>query len=254
VTPDLFNWLLVFLRATAMLVVFPIFSAAHVPKQIRVALGAMIGFLVAPILPPMPGAGLDIWGAIGLMSLEVGFGLILGFVSRMFLYALEIAGSFMAMEMGLTMPGGMNPVTDSSTTEVGTILQYLGMMLFLTLNLHHGLLVAFQRSYAFLPIGGGQIRESLVLDMFARTSQLFAFAVQMSAPVLAVCFLVTLIFSVLGRAVPQMNVFTENFGVRLLAGLTVFGLTCHLMAEHVANFLGRLPDDVLRVAQLLGTR
>jgi flagellar biosynthesis protein FliR len=251
-----FNWLLVFLRATAMLAVFPIFSAAHVPKQIRVALGAMMGFLVAPLLPATAGSGLDLWGAFGLMSLEVGYGLILGFVSRMFLYALEIAGSFMAMEMGLTMPGGMNPVTDTSTSEVGTILQYLGMMLFLTLNLHHGLLLAFQRSYAFLPVGGGggPIRESLVLDMFARTSQLFSFAVQMSAPVLAVCFLVTLIFSVLGRAVPQMNVFTENFGVRLLAGLTVFGLTCHLMAEHVANFLGRLPDDVLRVAQLLGMK
>ena len=32
----------------------------------------------------------------------------------------------------------------------------------------------------------------------------------------------------------------------LLAGLTALGLTLHLMAQHIANFLGRLPDDVLR--------
>jgi flagellar biosynthetic protein FliR len=154
--------------------------------------------------------------------------------------------------MGLSMPGGMNPFTNTSTSEAGTILQYLATMLFLTLNMHHGLLIAFQRSYAFLPVGGGHISEALVVDMFSRTSQLFWFALQMAAPVLAVSFLITLIFSVLGRAVPQMNVFSENFGVRILAGLTVFGLTCHLMAQHIANYIGRLPEDVLRVAQLLG--
>jgi len=250
--PDLFNWLLVFLRGSALLAVFPVFSAQNVPRLIRIALGAMLAFLVAPTLPAVSPAGLDFWGALGLMLLEVLFGVLLGFVSRMFFYAIEIAGAIVAMEMGLTMPGGMNPFTNTSTSEAGTILQYLGIMLFLTLNLHHGLLVAFQRSYHFLPAGGGRLNEALVIDLFARTNHLFWFALQMAAPILAVSFLITLIFSVLSRAVPQMNVFTENFGVRLLAGLTVFGLTCHLMAQHIANYLGRLPEDVLRVAKLLG--
>lgn len=251
--PDLFNWLLVFMRVSALLAVFPVFASNVVPRQIRIALGAMTAFLIAPVVPPTPTAGIDFWAALGLMILEVLFGLLLGFVSRMFLHAIEIAGAIVAMEMGLTMPGGMNPFTNQSTSEAGTILQYLGTMLFLTLNLHHALLLALQRSYQFLPIGGGHLREDLVIDLFSRTNHLFWFALQMSAPILAVSFLLTLIFSVLSRAVPQMNVFTEHFGVRLLAGLIVFGLTCHLMAEHIANYLGHLPEDVLRVAQLLGT-
>ncbi len=251
--PDFFNWLLVFLRISALLTVFPIFSGANVPRQVRMGLGVMVAFLVVPVLPPTPTAGLDFWGALGLMILEVLFGVLLGFVSRMFLHAIEIGGAIVAMEMGLSMPGGMNPMSSQSTSEAGTILQYLGGMLFLTLNLHHALLVAFQRSYSFLPVGGGHLRESLLVDVFSRTNHLFWFALQMAAPVLAVSFLLTLIFSVLSRAVPQMNVFAEHFAVRLLAGLIVFGLTCHLMAEHIANFLGRLPEDVLRVAQLLGT-
>ena len=252
--PDLFNWMLVFLRASAMFAVFPLFAFGHVPKPVRVALGAMTAFLVAPLIPTQSTVGLDLWGGLGLMILEIGFGLCLGFVSRMFLYALEIAGTLIAMEIGLSMPGALNPFTNTTTTELGTILQNLGVMLFLTLNLHHGLLIAFQRSYQFLPVGGGHLREALVLDMLARTNQLFWFAVQMSAPVLAVSFMVTLIFSVLSRAVPQMNVFLENFTVRLLAGLSVFGLTCHLMGEHIANYIGRLPEDVLRVAQLMGMK
>jgi hypothetical protein len=49
-------------------------------------------------------------------------------------------------------------------------------------------------------------------------------------------------------------VFTENFSLRLLAGLFVVGVTCQLMAQHIASFLQRLPGDVLRVAQLLGAK
>ena len=49
-----------------------------------------------------------------------------------------------------------------------------------------------------------------------------------------------------------MNVFIESFSFRVLAGLAVFGLSLNLMAQHVVNYLRRLPEDVLRVAQLLG--
>ena len=37
-----------------------------------------------------------------------------------------------------------------------------------------------------------------------------------------------------------------------MAGLIVFGLTLELMAQHIMNWLRNVPDDFLRVAQLLG--
>ena len=252
--PDLLNWLLVFLRASALMAVFPVFSASNIPVQVRVALGALVSFLVAPLVPVTPLGNPDIWAVAGLGVMEVGFGLLLGFVSRILFYAVEFAGNTIAAEIGLSMPGGFNPLLNAPTTPVATILQYMAGVLFLTLNLHHGLLLAFRKSYQFLPIGGGHLGESLLLDVLGRTGHLFWFGIQMAAPVLAVAFIITLVFAVLGRAVPQMNVFSENFSVRLLAGMVVFGLTCQLVAQHIANYLGRLPDDMLRVAQLVGMR
>jgi flagellar biosynthetic protein FliR len=252
--PDLLNWLLVFLRASALLAIFPVFSISNVPVQIRVALGALISFLVAPILPAPSLAGADFWKVIGVMFMEVAFGLLLGFAARMLFYALDIAGAIIGAEIGLTIPSSLNPMSTGQTTEAATVLHYLAAMIFLTLNLHHGLLLAFQRSYHFLPVGGGHLQESLLLDLLGRTSHLFWFALQMSAPLLAISFIITLVFAVLSRAVPQMNVFVESFTVRILVGLTVFSLTCQLMGQHIANYLGRLPEDVLKVAQLLGAK
>jgi flagellar biosynthetic protein FliR len=186
--------------------------------------------------------------------MEGGFGLLLGFAARMLFFALDIAGAIIGAEIGLTIPSSLNPMSTGQTTEAATVLQYLAAMIFLTLNLHHGLLLAFQRSYHFLPVGGGHLKESLLLDVLGRTGHLFWFALQMSAPVLAISFIITLVFAVLSRAVPQMNVFVESFTVRILVGLTVFALTCQIMGQHIANYLGRLPEDVLRVAQLLGAK
>ncbi len=252
--PDLLNWLLVFLRATALLSIFPVFSATNIPVRSRVALGALLSFLVAPLIPVISLAHADFWTVTGLMVVETGFGLLLGFVSRMIFYGLEIAGGLIATEIGLMVPAGINPLSTSPTSEIGVILQYMAAMLFLTLNLHHDLLLAFQRSYIFLPVGGGHLHESLLLDVVGRTSHLFVFALQMAAPALAVAFIITLVFAVIGRAVPQMNVFTESFAVKLLGGMIAFGLTCQLMGQHIANFLHRLPEDVLRVAFLAGIR
>ena len=251
---DLLHWMLVFLRAVALLAVFPVFSGANFPVQLRVALAAVLSFLVAPLVPVAAPAHADFWGVAGLMAGEAGLGLILGFVSRMVFYALEVAGGLAATEIGLMLPSGFNPMSQNNTSEFSTVLQSLAAMLFLAFNLHHGLLLAFQRSYVFLPVGGGHLRESLLLDVLARTNHLFWFAIQVSAPILAVTFLVTVVFALLSRAVPQMNVFAENFSLRLLVGLIVMGATCQLMAQHIASFLHRLPEDVLRVAQLMGAR
>jgi flagellar biosynthesis protein FliR len=51
-----------------------------------------------------------------------------------------------------------------------------------------------------------------------------------------------------------MNVFAESYAVRTLVGLSVFGLSMQLMAQHIINYLHQIPSDALRVAQLLGAR
>jgi flagellar biosynthesis protein FliR len=48
-----------------------------------------------------------------------------------------------------------------------------------------------------------------------------------------------------------MNIFSESFAFRLLAGMGVMTLTLPLVGQHAANYLRRLPDDVLRLARLL---
>jgi flagellar biosynthesis protein FliR len=246
-------WFLVFARAGALLAVFPLFAAQTVPVHLRIGMAAVIAFLAAPFLPQTVASSPSFWSLVRLVFTEASVGLLLGFICRLIFYAIDLAGGIASTEMGLMLSSAFNPLTSGALPIPGTILFWLAMMLLLSLNLHHLVIAAFQHSYALLPMGAAHLSESLALDVVRRTGEIFRIALQMTAPVMAVSFVITLIFSVLSRAVPQMNVFTESFSVRSLAGVAVFGLTCHVTAQYIEAYLHRLPEDMLRVARLLGT-
>ena len=249
---DLHNWLLVFLRVSAFLLVLPFFSVANFPVTLRVALAALMALLLAPLVPPVPGNLTGFAGLIGLMAQEVGIGLLMGFISRMVFYAVDLAGNFVAAELGLNMGVIFNPLEGHSSQVPGMVLFFLASVVMFTLDLHHWVLAGFQQTYAVLPIGGASLNGALFEVVVKHTSRIFVVALQIAAPIIAVSFVVTLVFSVLSRAVSQMNVFTESFAFRIAGGLIVFGFTLQLTAQHVLNYLHRLPEDLIRVAQLVG--
>jgi flagellar biosynthesis protein FliR len=49
-----------------------------------------------------------------------------------------------------------------------------------------------------------------------------------------------------------MNVFSESMPIRVLSGLFVLAMSMRFIGDHTANFLRRIPDDFVRVAQILG--
>jgi flagellar biosynthesis protein FliR len=249
---DITNWLFVFLRLSAFLLVLPFFSATNFPVTLRVALGALMALLLGPGLPPFHISGLNLFTLFGIMSQEVCIGLLLGFISRMVFYASDLAGTFIAMEMGLNMASVMDPLSAQNSKVPGMILFFLAAIVMLTLDLHHWVLVGFQRCYTVLPVGGAHLNDVLFTTVIAHTGKIFVVALQIAAPVIAVSVVVTIVFAVLSRAVPQMNVFILSFPVRIICGLGVFGFTLQLTGQHVLNYLNRLPDDLLNIAHLMG--
>lgn len=248
---DFQMWLLVFLRVSAFMLVLPFFSVANFPVTLRVALAALTALLLAPLLPAVTLGRLSLFGLIGIMAQEISIGLLLGFVSRMVFYAVDLAGNIVSMETGLNMAAIFNPLSGQSTQALGTVLFFLAAVVMFTLDLHHWVLAGFQQTYTVLPVGGAHLTGELFETVLKHTGHIFVVALQISAPLIAVSFVITLVFAVLSRAVPQMNVFSESFSFRIVGGLIVFGFTLQLTAQHVLNYLHRLPEDLMRVAQML---
>lgn len=248
---DFYNWLLVFIRLGAFLLALPFFSATNFPATVRVALAALSAMLLAPLLPAFSMAKLDLFSIVALVAREISIGLLLGFIGRLVFFAADIAGTVIATELGLNMGQMLDPTSRQPEQVPGLILFFLTTLTMLALDLHHGMLLGFARMFEVLPVGGGHLSPGLFELFVSRTAAIFKIALQIAAPVMAVSFAITVFFAVMGRAVPQMNVFAESFGIKIAAGLIVFGFTLQIAAQYVANALGKLPDDLLFIGQLL---
>ena len=248
---DFYNWMLAFVRVGAFLLALPFFSAVNFPVMMRIALAALAALMISPQLPAFSAAHLDFFSLIGLMFREVSIGLLLGFMGRIIFYAVDIAGMIIASELGLNMGQLFDPASRQPEQVPGLILSFLAILTMLTLDLHHGLLLGFAKTFEVLPIGGSHLSPSLFELVVGRTAQIFSVALQIAAPVIAVSFVITVFFSIMSRAVPQMNVFAESFGIRIAGGLIVFGFTLQISAQYVANHLRRIPDDLMYIGQLL---
>jgi len=248
---DFYNWMLVFVRVGAFLLALPFFSAVNFPIMMRIALAALTALMISPQLPAFSVSHLDYFSLLGLMFREVSIGLILGFTSRIIFYAVDIAGLIISAELGLSMGQIFDPASRQAEQVPGLILSFLAILTMLTLDLHHGLLLGFAKTFEVLPIGGGHLSPSLFELVIGRTGQIFSVALQIAAPVMAVSFVITVFFAIMSRAVPQMNVFAESFGIRIAGGLIVFGFTLQITAQYVSNHLRRIPDDLMYLGQLL---
>ncbi|MBL9126127.1 MAG: flagellar biosynthetic protein FliR [Verrucomicrobiales bacterium] len=247
------NWWMIFVRIGGLMTLFPVYSAPVVSPRVRVALAVLMAFFLAPSIPDVPLSGWRIPDLVLTTLQEMSVGLLLGFICRMLFFALEIAGSIITTEIGLSLPPSFNPLTSSQSTIPGVLLNYLATVIWLCLDMHHWLLVGIHRTYALVPVGEAHPSEMLMKGVMAWMGWLFLGALQIAAPVLALSFILSLVFAVLGRAVPQMNVFSGSFAIRILAGLMLFAAATQVMGLNIANHLRRLPEDLLRLAQVLGS-
>jgi flagellar biosynthetic protein FliR len=250
---DVSTWFVIFVRFSTYLLLFPVTAAQNIPIIVRIGFSAICSFLILPLVPAAPLQNASLHHIFGILFSEVSTGLALGLLARFLFYAIEIAGSLISTESGLMLSSNFNPITASFGSAPGSLLHWMTIIILLSLNLHHWLIIGLQRSYEIIPAGGAHISELLLSEIVSRAAGMFVIALQMTAPILASSFLVTLVFSLLGRSVPQMNVFSESFPVRSIAGLAVFGLTMNLLAQHIVNQLNRIPEDFIRVAEMLKT-
>jgi len=244
--------MLVFVRASAFLAALPVFSATNMPTRLRIVVGALLALFVSATLgDPVDLSRLQLSELVILVLKEGTVGYFLGSVGRLLFWSIQVAGHFISTEIGLQMSTLLTP-TDSVPVEVpAAILNLLAMMLFLSLDIHLQILAAFQHTYDVLPIGKAVLSDALLHDLTVRVSKILLLGVEIAAPLMAVGFLVSIVLLMLGRAVPQMNIFAESFTIRIIVGLGLFGFSLTLAAERIADQLRQLPGDLLNVAKLL---
>lgn len=240
----LIAWLMIMIRASAFLMLMPGLTGQPMPVSMRLALAMAVATLIAPLVPAPAQIPATLLGLAVAVGAEVLVGLLMGFVGRMAFFATDMGGRIIATEVGLTASPGVDAPT-ATNEPFASLLHRFGVVLYFAVGAHLLAIGTFVRSFHFAPPGLAALNPAATDQLIIITAKTFAMGVQLAAPFIAMNFLLTLAFALLGRTASKINVFMLSMGARSLLGLVMLGGAATLFARFLLAAFGRLPSDML---------
>jgi flagellar biosynthetic protein FliR len=248
------NWLpetayfyvLIFARVGSILMLIPALGEQTIPARMRLSfallLAAVLYPIVQPTLPPFDG---NLLQALGYLLHEVAIGLIIGAVTRLVTMAAAVAGSIIAFQSGLSGALGADPSNGGiQGALIGAFLSMLGVALIFATDLHHVALLAIRDSYMIFSPTQSIMWDDAAQFAIQAVSAAFVIGVQMSAPFIVLGLVFYLGMGLLGRMMPQLQVFFVVMPVTIWAGLALLALLLAMMMgwylTHFENELAAL--------------
>lgn len=234
---------LIFLRLTAFFAVVTVFYPTGTPAILKAVLGLIVSFAVVSGIDYNSVSEISSNYTLGLyMVNEVICGLILGFVTNMIFEVVKMAGSYMDMQIGLSMMNIVDPTTKSTVTMLSSLSQFIAMVLFFIVDGHHILIRSLVQSFQVVKLGSGvnfQNTFSVILDTFV---QYFLIGVKIAIPIVLIIIITDLCMSLVSRTVPAINVMILGMPVKMLVGLVSFVALLPLLTKTVIYGIDLLPD------------
>ena len=217
---------LIFARLGAIVMLMPGLGETFIPARIRLSFALALSLLLFPLLAakvPVLATGA---GDFGLAVIrEVIIGLLIGSILRLFMTSLATAGEIVSLQTTLSFAQTANPMQAAPSTTLGTFLGLIGIVLIFATDLHHLFIAAIVSSFDLFPFG----RDIPVADAGQLAVQTlgssFALGLQLSAPVIVFSLVFNVAAGLVGRVMPQFQVFFAATPLIVLLGLSVFALS-----------------------------
>ncbi|SEK00597.1 flagellar biosynthetic protein FliR [Paraburkholderia diazotrophica] len=237
-----------FMRILALMATAPAFGDKSLPTRVKIGVAAFVTIIVAPTLGAMP--QVTVFSAQGVWIIVNQFliGAALGFTMQMVFAAVEAAGAFMGMSMGLGFATFFDPHAAGSTDVMSRYLNMIALLTFLALDGHLQMLSALIQTFQSLPVAANVLGANGWRVLVGWGSTVISAGLLLSLPVVTALLITNLALGILNRAAPQIGVFQVGLPVTVITGL----LLIQLMLPNMMPFFSRLfesgIDEMGRVA------
>jgi len=244
---------LVFFRVVGVIALAPILGGLLVHRGVKIGLSLLVAFLLFPVVPTQ---GVVIPTSLMALSLgmagELAIGVVIGFISRLALVAVEVGAQVVGYQMGFAIVNVLDPQTRTQMSVISVFQNMVALLIFLAIDAHHWVLEAMGESFwAIRPLsvvvsrGIGLMGVNLMQAMFVA-------AVKIAAPGLIILLMVSLLMGVIARTVPQINILIVGFPIKIGVGLVTIGFSMLYFSDEVVKLLGAMRADLYAALRLLG--
>ena len=245
---DLEFFLLIVSRVTAFVHTAPFFGLSNVPQRVKVGFSVLTAFILYQFVVPHYALQYDsVLGYAILVFKETAAGILLGMSGNVCLYIIQLAGSLIDMDIGLSMVSLFDPATRQQVGFSGSLYNYALLLILLASDMHHWILKAFVESYEMIPTGRIQFDlDGIMTSSIRFLTDYFVIAFRIFLPVFAGMLILNAVLGILAKVAPQMNMFTVGIQIKIFVGLGIMILTVGMlpgMADFIFNAMKRLMTE-----------
>ncbi|WP_299984271.1 flagellar biosynthetic protein FliR [uncultured Ruegeria sp.] len=213
---NLWHLFAVFFRVSALVSLLPAFGERSIPTRVKLAVALAFTLIVVPAIPAVEvSPGLP--NMAGSICIEILIGLMLGIGLRLFVLALQTAGSIAAQATSLSqILGG---AAAEPVPAMGYLLTLAGLVLAVLLGLHIRAAQFMIHSYTLFPMGTLPAAPDLSQWGVAQVARSFGLAFALAVPFVIASLIYNLALGVINRAMPQLMVAFVGAPAITFAGL-----------------------------------
>ena len=230
----------VFIRILTFLGCINVIFPSGTPKVFKVMFSIFISFIISPFIQ----ADIVVHSLSQLIIyalMETLTGLVFGFITNMCFNSLKIAGSLIDQQLGLSMANIYDPNTNTQNTLIETILYWLGVMIFFSMNGHHQLIAGIQNSFNLVKVGQLILSGNFdyVINVFV---QCFIIGIKIAVPMILSLLIAELLIGFISKSVPQLNVMVVSMPLKLLMGIIFIMIALPFLINKMHHLFNQIPS------------
>lgn len=232
--------LLVFARMLGIFTFNPVLSRRNVPTIAKIVITIFITYITIMVIRPEPiDAGTQTGVYLMMLMREMAVGLILGFITDLFFYTVQVAGEVMDMQSGLGMAKVFDPESNVQMSIMGSFISFMMYLYFFATNAHMTLIKLFVMSFDIIPLGSGGFNPDLGYNVASYFSVVLALVIKLAMPVMAAEFILEFCMGVLMKSVPQIQIMVVNIQLKVAFGFAMLFLMAAPLSDFVDRYLDR---------------
>lgn len=230
-------------RISGMIATLPIFGSRNYPLIAKMGLTLFLTVLISPVAKITTAIPIDLgWNFVLILFNEILFGVFLGFIVSIYLGFIYFAGDIIDYLIGFSMVSVMNPLDENQMPITSNLLYVYLTLVFLSLDLHHKLIVTLADSFSRVELGSF-LRAAESLSYLMRVvSETLVIGFSLAAPFVITVLVADIVLGLLSKAMPGMNIFILGMPFKILIGLAVFLIIVPVLYDLFGDYIHRSID------------
>ncbi len=250
ILPHIPAFMMVLFRLTGIFVFAPMFGSSLIPVRVKVLFALTLSFCIYPLIPPQAALPLSMLSLAPAIASELAIGAIIGFGASLPLSAMQLGGTMMGLQLGMGLAQVYNPDFNEETEVISQLLMTTALTIFIILDGHHVLLGTLIDSFKSVPLGGYKPDGQVLSIMLGLLTAMLELGIRVAAPLLCLVFLESVAMGFVAKTVPQLNILTIGFPLRIIIGMMIFIATLATINE---SFIASVRDAMNMLLRVIGT-